>query len=72
MGHCYYTGTAVSQNYRLAREWFFLAALQGDAIAQQNLGYMYKKGYGTKINQEEAEKWYQKVKSKKIHGELIS
>lgn len=63
VGHCYYTGTAVSQNYRLAREWFFLAALQGDAIAQQNLGYMYKKGYGTEINQEEAEKWYQKVKA---------
>lgn len=57
VGHCYFTGTAVTRNYRIAREWFYLAALQGDAIAQWNLSFMYEHGYGTEINKEEAEKW---------------
>lgn len=57
VGHCYFAGTAVTQNYRVAREWFYLAALQGDAIAQLNLSFMYEHGYGTEINKEEAEKW---------------
>ena len=57
VGYCYYTGTAVTQNHRLAREWFYLAALQEDAIAQQNLQFMYERGYGGEVNKEEAEKW---------------
>lgn len=60
VGHCYFTGTAVTQNYRIAREWFYLAALQKDAISQCNLGFMYEHGYGTEINKEEAQKWYWK------------
>lgn len=66
IGHCYYTGTMVTQNYRLAREWFYLGALQGNPIAQINLGYMYEKGYGTEVDIKEAEKWYQKSKNKKV------
>lgn len=66
IGHCYYTGTMVTQNYRLAREWFYLGALQGNPIAQINLGFMYEKGYGTEVNMKEAEKWYQKSKNKKV------
>ena len=57
VGHCYFTGTAVTQNYRIAREWFYLAALQGDAIAQLNLSFMYEHGIGMNIEKEEAEKW---------------
>lgn len=57
VGYCYFTGTTVAQNYRIAREWFYLAALQGDAISQQNLSFMYEQGYGTDINKDEAKKW---------------
>ena len=57
VGHCYFTGTAVTQNYRVAREWFYLAALQGDAIAQLNLSFMYEHGIEMDIDKEEAEKW---------------
>lgn len=57
VGHCYFTGTAITQNYRLAREWFYLAARQGDAIAQLNLSFMYEHGIGTDIDKDEAEKW---------------
>lgn len=57
VGHCYFTGTAVTQNYRVAREWFYLAALQRDAIAQLNLSFMYEHGIEMDIDKEEAEKW---------------
>lgn len=57
VGHCYFTGTAVTQNYRVAREWFYLASLQGDAIAQLNLSFMYEHGIEMDIDKEEAEKW---------------
>lgn len=63
VGHLYYMGEYVTRNYRLAREWFYLSALQGNAVAQMNLAYMYAHGYGTEVNEPEAAKWRQKAET---------
>jgi TPR repeat protein len=54
----YEQGRGVAQNYREAMRWFRLAALQGDASAQSNLGVMYYKGQGIAQDYGEARKWY--------------
>ena len=38
--------------------WFKLAAEQGHASAQQNLGTCYERGEGVAVNKKEAKKWY--------------
>ena len=63
VGHLYYMGEYVTRNYRLAREWFYLSALQGNAVAQMNLAYMYAHGYGTEVDEPEAAKWRQKAET---------
>ncbi len=61
VGFLYYKGEAVSQNYRLAREWFYLSAFQGNAAAQMNLAYMYAHGYGVEADGQEAARWREKA-----------
>ena len=39
-------------------KWFRLAAEQGDASAQTNLGLMYEQGDGVPQDDAEAAKWY--------------
>ena len=46
------------QNYSEAVKWFRLAAEQGYAWAQCNLGYCYQEGYGVNTSYSEAVKWY--------------
>ena len=41
-----------------AVKWFRLAAEQGDAQAQNNLGFMYAEGQGVPQDDAEAVKWY--------------
>ena len=48
----------VPQNYAEALKWYRLAADQGDASAQYNLGVMYDNGQGVPQNYAEALKWY--------------
>ena len=36
-------------------------AQQGDALAQNNLGFMYQNGFGVAQNYQQAKAWYQKV-----------
>ncbi len=43
-GLMYNEGKGVSQNYKTAVKWFRLAAEQGNADAQNNLGLMYNSG----------------------------
>ena len=50
-----------SQNYIKAVECFFKAAEQGNANAQNNLGWMYDKGRGVTQDYVEAVKWYRKA-----------
>ena len=53
----YETGEAVPENDPKAVRWFRLAADQGDADAQSNLGVMYANGEGVLEDDPEAVKW---------------
>jgi uncharacterized protein len=48
----------VPQNYAEALKWYRLAADQGNASAQNNLGGMYAAGRGPPQDYAEALKWY--------------
>jgi TPR repeat protein len=39
-------------------KWIKLAAQQGDAISQHNLGMCYEHGQGVAVDKKEADKWY--------------
>ena len=47
-----------TENYEEAIKWYRLAAEQGYALAQTNIGLMYEVGEGVNQNYEEAIKWY--------------
>ncbi|MSP33056.1 MAG: sel1 repeat family protein, partial [Pseudolabrys sp.] len=46
------------QDYAQAVKWYRLAADQGNAKAQSNLGLMYDNGQGVPQNYAEAMRWY--------------
>ena len=50
------TNRTNAENDQEAVKWFRLAAEQGDADAQYNLGYMYALGEGVAKNDQEAVK----------------
>ena len=54
----YYKGEGVPQDYTEAMKWYRLAAEQGNAVGQYNLGLMYRKGEGVPQDDAEAVKWY--------------
>ena len=54
----YQKGFGVSQDYHEAAKWCRLAAEQGDADAQGNLGLMYQKGFGVSQDYHEAAKLF--------------
>jgi TPR repeat protein len=54
----YDRGNGLTRDYREAARWFRLAAEQGDASAQVNLGVMYAHGRGVPHDDKEAAKWY--------------
>lgn len=56
----YYEGKGVPKSQAAAFQWFGKAAIQGDAFAQQILGYMCEHGEGTPKNDTKAVEWYQK------------
>jgi hypothetical protein len=51
----------VTQDYAEAARWWRKAADQGDADAQQNLGFMYYSGHGATQDYAEAARWYRKA-----------
>jgi hypothetical protein len=53
----YYEGKGVPQNHVEAAKWFRLAADQGNADAQYNLGVAYANGQGVPQNYAEAYVW---------------
>ena len=57
LGECYYHG---AQDYKQAVYWYSKAAEQGHALAQYNLGYYYREGYGVSQDLEQAICWYSK------------
>ena len=54
----YRNGQGVPQDYAEAVKWWRLAADQGIAQAQGNLGVMYRRGQGVPQDYKEAVKWY--------------
>jgi hypothetical protein len=60
-GNRYRTGTGVERNYTIAAYWYYMAAEQGQADAQNNLAVMYEQGLGVPKNKSEAAKWYRKA-----------
>ncbi len=54
----YCNGQGVDPNYVESIKWYTLAAEQGNANAQFNLGYMYCNGQGVDPNYVESFKWY--------------
>ena len=61
-GNDYYYGkNGVKKNYEQAVGWYRKAAAQGNAVAQNDLGYMYRHGYGVKKDYEQAVVWYRKA-----------
>lgn len=53
----------VEQNYELAREYFALAAEQGDLGGLTNMGFLYAKGYGVEQNNKTAFQYLQQAAS---------
>ena len=51
-------GRGVPQDYGLALKWFRLAAAQGDADEQFNLGVMHGNGQGVPDDYVQAHKWF--------------
>jgi TPR repeat protein len=54
----FYNGQGVAQDYAEAVRLYSLAAAQGHAVAQFNLGYMFEKGQGVAQDRAEAIRWY--------------
>ncbi len=57
-GVMYQNGKGVTQNDAEALKWYRLAADQGNAFAQGNLGWMYHNGDGVSQDYAEASKLY--------------
>ena len=59
MGFLYeYGKDGVKQDYKEALRWYRLAAEQGDAGAQTNLGVLYSNGLGVTKDYVQALKWW--------------
>lgn len=61
LGHIYYHGEGVRQDYAQAARWYHKAADQGYAKAQYGLGYMYSHAQGVPQDFAAAVRWYQKA-----------
>ena len=57
----YCNGHGVDVNYKKAIEWCKIAAEQGHASAQYNLGVMYYNGHGVDQSDSTAMRWYAKA-----------
>ena len=57
----YRYGQGVSQDFEEAQKWYRLAADQGNARAQNNLGAMYRQGLGVPQDYAEAFRWFSRA-----------
>ena len=48
IGLCYFYGSNVEKDYEKALHWYMLAAEEGDAAAERNIGNWYNGFYGLK------------------------
>jgi TPR repeat protein len=61
LGHIFYDGAGVRQDYAEARKWFLKAADQSVVEAQSMLGLLYASGNGVRRNFTAAANWFQKA-----------
>lgn len=57
-GRCLVQGSAGRKDFAAAAHWYRIAAQQGEALAQANLGYLAENGLGSAIDLAAAKKWY--------------
>jgi TPR repeat protein len=57
----YEFGRGVPQSFTEAAAWYRKAADQDYAIAQNNLGYLYRDGHGVPQSESEAAAWFEKA-----------
>ena len=60
-GNVFYLGRGVPQDYVKALEWYKKAADQGNANAQNDLGFLYHHGHGVSQDYGKALEWYKKA-----------
>ena len=58
LGHAYYWGEGLPQDYKAAIRWWRIAADQGNAFPQISLGGMYDQGKGVPKDYVLAHMWY--------------
>lgn len=68
-GDCYYFGDEI-KDYEKAFNLYMQSAEQGNTSAMDKIGDCFKNGYGVEQNNEKAEEWYKKAKSKRSSLEL--
>lgn len=61
LGGQYFRGQGVEQSDELAYALFHMAAVQGNAYAQYQLGRMCRDGIGTKVDLYASKQWYEKA-----------
>lgn len=61
LGGQYLRGQGVEQNDELAYALFHMAAVQGNAYAQYQLGRMCRDGIGTEVDPVSSKQWYEKA-----------
>ena len=64
----YANGEGVVEDDAEAARWYRLAADQGHAIAQSNLGVMYANGEGVVEDDAEAARWYRLAADQGLAG----
>ncbi|MBO4820779.1 MAG: SEL1-like repeat protein [Prevotella sp.] len=58
---CFYGKNGMAQDYAEALTWYYKAAEQGHAAAQNALGVMLQNGMGVETDEREAVEWYRKA-----------
>ena len=64
----YHKGKGVPQDDAEAVKWYRKAAEQGNADAQNWLGWMYQNGKGVPPDDAEAVEWYRKAAEQGVRG----
>ena len=58
LGVIHFAGQGINQDYIKAREWFELAAQDGDVNAMSFIGTLYLRGWGVEQSEEKAVEWF--------------
>lgn len=61
IGYQYETGDGVSQDYKLAAQWYLKAAQAGESQSMKNIGNFYEDGKGVAQDWVSAANWYKKA-----------